>query len=109
MSVTITLSGELAGRLQTQAEARKLSLEEWALMVLENVSERPERPETWTEVNARRLTLVRKRYTEGLSDLEESELQSLQDTTARMLEPADRRRLDHVKALVHGRSKPTDE
>ena len=109
MSVTLTLNDELAGRLQVQARTRNLSVEQWALAILTNASERPDHPETWTEVNARRLALIRKRYSTGLNALEEGELQTLQDDAAKVFEPVDQRRLAHVKSLAKGDAPATDD
>jgi plasmid stability protein len=67
MSLTITVDHDLAERLRVQAGARRLSVEQWALAILANASERPHSPETWTELNARRLALIRKRYGVGLA------------------------------------------
>lgn len=100
MPVTITLNPDLAERLRVQAEARHLSVQQWALAILANVSERPNHPETWTELNARRLALIRERYGTGLSEVEEQELQLLQDATAKCFESADRRRWQHVQRLA---------
>lgn len=109
MSVTLTLNDELAVRLQMQARTRNLSVEQWALAILTNASERPDHPETWTEVNARRLALIRKRYSAGLNALEEDELQTLQDDAAKVFEPVDQRRLEHVKSLAQGDGPATDD
>ena len=46
MSVTLTLNDELVGRLQAQARTRNLSVEQWAMAILTNASERPDHPET---------------------------------------------------------------
>jgi hypothetical protein len=97
MPVTITLHPDLAERLRAQAAARHLSVQQWALAILANASERPDHPETWTELNTRRLALIRQGYGAGLSEVEEQELQALQDATAKRFEPADRRRWEHLK------------
>jgi hypothetical protein len=100
MALTITLKDDLAERLRSQAKARNLSVQEWALTILANASERPDYPETWTDLNARRLALIKKRYTVGLSVAEDKELAMLQDAAALVFEPADRRRMDHVRQLA---------
>src|SRR3981189_1794826 len=109
MSVTITLHHDLAERLQAQARRRHLSVQQWVLAILANASERPDHPESWTELNDRRLTLIRKRPAAGLTEAEEKELQMLQDAAAKVFEPADRRRLEHVGGLVQETTGPTDE
>jgi hypothetical protein len=101
MSLTITVNDELAKRLRAQAAARKLSVQQWALAILTNASQSPEDAAPWAELNGRRVALIRKRYEAGLSESEEQELAKLQDATAAILEPFDRRRLEHLRALVH--------
>jgi hypothetical protein len=108
MALTITLKRELAERLRSQAEARNLSVQEWALTILATASERPDYPETWTDLNARRLALIQKRYRVGLSEAEDKELATLQNAAAEVFEPADRRRFDHLRALVHKATGSTD-
>ena len=108
MPVTITLGPDLAKRLRAQAEARHLSVQQWALALLANASERPDQPETWTELNARRLALIRRRYGTGLSAAEDQELEALQDATAKLFEPADRQRWEHVQRLAQEADGPTD-
>jgi plasmid stability protein len=109
MSVTLTLNDELVRRLQAQAQIHNLSVEQWVLAILTNVSERPDHPETWTDINARRLALIRKRYEAGLNPSAENELQSLQDAAATVFAPTDQRRLAHVKSLVQGDRPTTDD
>lgn len=105
MSLTLTLDDNLAGRLQEQARVRNLSVEHWALFILTNASEFPDRPETWTELNERRLSLIRKRFSRGLNAAEKKSLATLQDHAAKVFEPADRQRLEHVKSLSRQRGR----
>ncbi len=109
MPVTITLHPDLAERLRAQAQARHLFVPQWALAILANASERPDHPETWTELNARRLALIDQRYGAGLSEVEEQELQALQEAAAKHFEPADRRRWEDVQRLAHGAGESTDD
>jgi hypothetical protein len=90
MPVTITLNDELAGRLQSQAQARRLSLEQWALTILGHATEHPEELQTWVTLNHRRFALIRQRYTSGLNETDERELAELQSAVAKALEPWDR-------------------
>ncbi len=90
MPVTITLNDELAVRLQTQAQARRLSLEQWALTVLDQATEGSQELQIWTALNRRRAELIRLRYTGGLNEAEERELAELQAAVDRTLEPWDR-------------------
>jgi hypothetical protein len=100
MSLTITVSDELAKRLRAQAAVRKLSVQQWAVTILANASLSPEDAEPWIDLNSRRVALIRKRYETGLSETEVQELARLQDAAAATLEPFDRRRLEQVRCLV---------
>jgi hypothetical protein len=100
MTLTITVDDELASRLRAQATARQLSVQQWALAILANASQSPEDTDAWSDVNSRRVALIRKRYELGLTDVEEQELARLQAAAADLLEPFDRRRLEHIQSLV---------
>jgi hypothetical protein len=93
MSITITLQDELVQRLQRQAAARRLSLDEWVVCVLSRAPEFPDQPEAWRALNARRFQLIRQRHHGGLTEAEAAELAELQATADRWLEPQDRQRL----------------
>lgn len=97
MPMTITLNDELAQRLQRQAEARRIPVQEWAIQVLTHAPEFPDQREAWRELNARRFQLIRKRHQGGLTEPEEAELAELQATTDRWLEPLDQQRLEMLK------------
>ncbi|HVS39795.1 MAG TPA: hypothetical protein VMS17_29830 [Gemmataceae bacterium] len=101
MSLTITVKDKLARRLRAQAAARRLSVQQWALTILANASQSPEDADAWIELNNRRTALIRKRCEAGLSETEEQELARLQAAAAALLEPYDRRRLEHVRSLIH--------
>jgi hypothetical protein len=101
MSLTITLNKELAERLRAQAQARKLSVQQWAHAILANASQHADCPEMWSELNGQRLALIRKRYADGLTKSEERRLAALQAAAAEFFEPVDRRRSAHVRSLVH--------
>jgi hypothetical protein len=97
MSITITLQDELVQRLQQQAEARRLSLDEWVMWILSRAPEFRDQPEAWRALNARRFQLIRQRHQGGLSEAEAAELADLQATADRWLEPLDRQRLDMLQ------------
>ena len=42
MSMTITLTDDLAGQLRMQAQTRQLSVEQWALTILGHAAENPD-------------------------------------------------------------------
>jgi len=111
MPVTITLNDELALRLQAQAQARRLSLEQWALTVLDQATAGSQELQTWAALNRRRAELIRRRYTSGLSEAEERELAELQAAVDQTLEPWDRElssRLAHYEAQAAQLSHPDD-
>ena len=97
MSMTITLTDDLAGQLRMQAQTRQLSVEQWALTILGHAAENPDELRSWANLNRRRFDLIQKRYSTGLDRAEEVELKQLQDSVAKLLEPADRRMLDALK------------
>lgn len=97
MSITINLQDEVVERLQRQAEARQISLQEWVERVLSRAPEFPEQPDAWRELNSRRFLLIHQRHQRGLSEAEEAELAELQATTDKWLEPLDQQRLDALK------------
>lgn len=97
MPVTITLDDELAQRLEQQARARRVSLQQWAIQVLSQAPGVSQQADAWREFNARRLQLIRQRHEKGLSEAEDAELAELQATADRWLEPVDRQRLEMLK------------
>jgi hypothetical protein len=97
VSITINLQDEVVQRLQRQAEARQISLQEWVAWVLSRAPEFPDQPEAWRELNARRFLLVHQRHQGGLTKAEEAELAELQATADKWLEPLDQQRLDALK------------
>jgi hypothetical protein len=90
MPVIITLSDDLAERLQTQAQSQRLSLEQWALTILGHAAEHQQEFQTWATLNRQRFALIRKRYTSSLNESEERELAELQAAVAKAMEPWDR-------------------
>jgi len=109
MSVTITLENELADKLARQAEDHHVSLHEWAVRVLEEVVENGHDASAWSRLNARRLALISKEYTSGLTDSEQAELADLQDAVAKACEPRDRKLLEKLEAYKVSASRSTDQ
>jgi hypothetical protein len=103
MSVTITLDDNLAAQLQSQAEARHLSVEALALQILGDAVANGDDAE-WRACNQRRIELIRQQFAEGLSADEAGELQQLQDMADQHVERFDDRMLDDVKRL-YGKAK----
>ena len=97
MPVTITLSDDLAARLQMQAQSQRLSLEQWALTILGHAAEHQQELQTWARLNQRRFALIRKQYTGSLSESEERELVELQAAVAKALEPWDREMIENLE------------
>jgi predicted transcriptional regulator len=98
MSVTITLDDNLVAQLQSQAEARNLSVAELALHILGEAVTNGGDAE-WQACNQRRIELIRKQFAEGLRPDEVGELQQLQEMADQHLERFDERMLDDVKQL----------
>ena len=97
MAMTITLTDDLVGQLQVQAQSQQLSVEQWALTILGHAAEHPDELGSWANLNRRRFDLIQKRYSTGLDGTEANELRELQDAVAKLLEPADRRMLDMLR------------
>ena len=97
MPITIDLQDDLVQRLQRQAEARQVSLQEWVIQLLNRSQEFPDRPEAWRQLNARRFQLIHQRHEGGLTAAEEAELAELQATADHWLEPLDRQRLETLQ------------
>ncbi len=97
MSVTITVEDELAQQLERQAQARHVSLQQWAIQILSQAPSFPDQADGWRELNARRFQLISQRHHDGLSAAEEAELAELQATADRWLEPIDRERLELLR------------
>lgn len=100
MTVTIQLNDALATQLQQKAAAHQLSLEEFAVRLLDGALGRLADDE-WTERNRRRLELIRKSCAGSLSAEEQAELQALQAELDQRLEPLDDQLLG---TLQHGQS-----
>ena len=89
MSLTINVSEPLARRLQSRAEAQRVSVEERASQILESGIQGPLAPDQWSVANKRRVLLIEKRFSSGLTDEEQAELQRLQDLADQQLEELD--------------------
>ena len=96
MSMTITLTDDLVGQLRMQAQPQQISVEQWALTILGHAAEHPDELRSWANLNRRRFDLIQKRYSTGLDGTEENELNELQDSVAKLLEPSDRRMLNNL-------------
>ena len=95
MPLTITVTDSLASKLQCEADMRKISVEQFALDVLELVVETQE----WPRANRRRLTLIRQQFANGLTAREATELQELQRRADQHLESMDSQMLDDVATM----------
>ena len=74
MALTITVTDPLANRLQSEADLRKIPVEQFALEVLGQAVQGDE----WPPANRRRLALIGKQFATGLALEEAAELQELQ-------------------------------
>jgi hypothetical protein len=89
MPLTITVPDPLAKQLQTRAKAEMIPVEELASRLLETGVQNPLEPGQWTIANERRVALIEKRFSHGLTDQEQEELQQLQELADRQLEELD--------------------
>lgn len=95
---------EAAG-LQKQASARQLSPEQFARDLLGDALGKIVEEETWGAVNRRRMDLIGKSRSSGLTAEEAKELEQLQAAVDRRLEPVDRHLLaaaEHFRQLAEG-------
>lgn len=99
MSLTITVPEPLAKRLQSRAQAERVPVDELASRLLENGMQSPVEPHEWRMANERRVALIDKRFTSGLTDHEQDELQRLQELADRQLEELDALMLEDVARM----------
>ena len=97
MPVTIQLNDMLAAQLQEKAAARRLSLQEFTVHLLDGALGQLDVDAAWAAQNQRRLHLIRKSYTSSLSSQEQAELQGLQTALDQRLEPLDDCLLDTLR------------
>jgi hypothetical protein len=105
MDLTISLDEQQAVNLQRQASSRHLSPEQFARALLDDALGRIVEEETWGAMNNRRIELIRKSRSSGLSAEEMRELEQLQAAADRRLEPMDRQLLgaaQHFRRLAEG-------
>ena len=89
MAVTLNIDETLADQLRKQAATRHLSLEAFAARLLGEAVEKLEALEPGEPDNQRRVALIRKSTTTGLSAEEEAELELLQADLDQRLESMD--------------------
>ncbi len=106
MSVTIELNDVLAAQLQEKASARRLSLQEFTVHLLDGALGQLATDDEWAAQNRRRLDLIYKSYTSSLSCQEQAELQELQAALDQRLEPLDDRLLDTLREWQNAARRP---
>jgi hypothetical protein len=109
MTITITVSGELAGELKTMAHAERVGVEELTVRILESaitalpVTQKPAAQESaaqeWAVQNRRRVALIDRRFSKGLNQAEQAELQRLQQEADRHVEELDARMLADARKM----------
>jgi plasmid stability protein len=99
MTITINLSDPLAAKLAGRARAERVSVEELAVEILSDAVDSPRETSDWTSQNTRRITLIRKRFANGLTADEERELQRLQGIADQHLEQLDEKMLDDLEQM----------
>jgi hypothetical protein len=97
MPVTIEINDVLAAQLQQKASAHRVSLEEFALHLLDGALGQIQATDLWAANNRRRLDLIHQSCTTSLSVQEQQELQELQAALDQRLEPVDDRLLDALR------------
>lgn len=97
MTITIPLTPEVEASLRARASKQGMSLQEWATRILEQAVDPEHGESAWQSLNARRLALISKEYSGGLTDAESAELAALQEAAARASEPQDRRLLERLR------------
>jgi len=97
MSVTITLTDDLAKQLSVRAETNQISVEDLALRILNDAMDESD-PE-WLAHNDRRIFLIDKSFAHQLSKDEAEELQHLQNEADRHLEALDQQMLKDVRHI----------
>lgn len=95
MPLTITVTDPLAIKLQSEAAARKISVEQFALEILGQAVH----SEEWVVANRRRLALVRQQFSGGLTPTETAELQDLQRRADQHLESLDSQMLNDITQM----------
>ena len=101
MKLTIALDEKQAAHLQKQASSRQLSPEQHARDLLGDALGKIEEAATWGALNRRRLDLIGKNRSSGLSAEEAKELEQLQVAVDRRLEPMDRQLLAAAEQFRH--------
>ncbi len=99
MNVTISLDEAQTAQLQRQADARRLAPEQLARDLLGAALGSLAEQERWDACNRRRVELIRKGRTAGLTADEAKELDQLQAAVDQRLEPTDRRLLAEAEQL----------
>lgn len=89
MSVIINVHDDLACRLQAAAVSRSLSVEEFAITILDDAVPPSEADQDWGRCNRRRLELIRMSTKCELTDEEQAELDRLQSCLDEQFESFD--------------------
>jgi hypothetical protein len=98
MSVTITVDDPLAGQLRSEAQQQRVSVQELATDLLSRALA-DSQDVVWRKANQRRLALIHKSSTLGLTPSESEELQQLQLLADQFLEASDAGRLAEVQRM----------
>ena len=108
MPLTITVADPLAIRLQSEAVARNIPVEQFAAEVLQNAVQSDDRGDGWAIANQRRLAFIRKEFTLGLTAAEAAELQDLQWRADQHLASLDTQMLDDVTEMERAAAQTLD-
>jgi hypothetical protein len=101
MSEVISLHDDLARRLRAEAESRGLSVQQFAVSILDRAAPAPDDGADWGAQNRRRLELLRKSACGNLSTNEARELAELQNRLDERFDSFDIGLLAWVRAMTH--------
>jgi hypothetical protein len=93
----LAIDDELAAKLRPQAVAQNLTIEQFALKLLDIAASNGN--DDWRTRNQQRIALIRKQFTQTLTGEEEAQLAVLQEAADRHLEEMDEQLLADVKRL----------
>ena len=112
MNLTLSLDEPLAAQLREEASSRHRAPEQFARDILGSALGKMAEEKAWSQVNRRRAELIRKSRDSGLTAVESKELDQLQRSIDRHLEPMDRQLIAAAEQfepllVIHGLGDPT--
>lgn len=99
MSLEISVPNVIAHRLRLRAEVEHVSVEDLVQRILLQGLDSPLALGQWDTINPRRVQLIEKRFSSGLSVDEERQLKQLQELADQQLEKLDERLIDDLARM----------